>query len=260
MGDLYLFGTVHTDPDGAFRLGSALEFVSPDKIFIEISEDRTHALFANTLEDKMREHEENIASWEEQGFTLTPDQRTRLLEIARFKNKDYGYELTAPTNYQTVHPQTEIHYVDLAAKSAEFTNGLREAFNMPSPQLTETQKRNILAGLEHSVEAHQRSFRILAEREYGESMDSAVYMRMMAENPELLEKETRHLTPEAREAFYHVVSPERNNAIAQGIRDGHNAKVVSAGVMGAFHLYIVAGLLEDLKPNVILLNQIPVPQ
>ena len=260
MGDLYLFGTVHTDPDGAFRLDQALEFAFPDKIFIEISEDRTHALFANNIEDKIREHEENIASWEKQGFVLTLDQRTRLLEIARFKNKDYGYEVTSPTNYQEANSHVEIHYVDLAAKSAGFTEGLREAFNMPPPQLTDAQKRNILAGLDYPVEAHVRSFRTLAEREYQGAIESAAYLRMLGENPEFLERETRNLSPEAREAFYHVVSPERNNAIAQNIRGKHNAEITSVGVMGASHLYIVADLLEDLEPKVILLNQVPVPQ
>ncbi len=105
---LYLIGTVHTDPDGNYRLGTLLERLTPERIVLELSPDRAQGFLSHTLEDKMREHEATIQSWKKQGFVLTSAQQEQLLQLARFKDGNYGFELHAPLAYQQRHPSAQL--------------------------------------------------------------------------------------------------------------------------------------------------------
>ncbi len=264
MGDIYLIGTAHTDPDGPYRLDKMLKDFSPKRIFLEISDDRAKEILSSSIDDKMRVHEETIEEWTKQGFVLTPDQREKLLELARFKNRSYGFEVKCPLDYQRNHSEVEINYVDLSASSVgtkkRFTEGLREAFGMQNERLTPEMKAKVLYGLQFPIKTHIADFRGQVEFEYQRSQMTAAYLQAMGNDPEVFERETVGLSAQAKASLLRVVDPERNDAIARGIREGHKDDSNSVGIMGASHLYLVAALLEDLDPQVELLNLVPVPK
>ncbi|GEM_PF-2947494 len=262
---LYLVGTVHNDPDGNYRLRTLLDQLSPHRIVLELSSDRAQEFLSHTLEDRMREHEATIASWKKQGLVLTPEQRERSLQLARFKNKDYGFELDASLAYQQKHPAASIIYGDLplpsTQESAAFVAGLRETFGMEkNSPLTADMQTNILQGLQSSIENYMYTLRQGVEENYRNALDSSAALTEMAHNPDLFEALALGLSPEARESFRFIVNPERNTSLARSIREGYTPQQTTISVMGIAHLYLVASLLEDLHPELVCLHEVPIPQ
>ena len=262
MGQLYLVGTVHTDPDGAYRLDRGLEALSPRNIFVEISADRAKDILASSLEKRLAEHEATMDRWTSQGFVLDADQRQRLLELAAFKNKDYGYEVARPFDYQSSHPDVQVHYVDVSSGSRLFrwlfTYGLRRAMGMHDKGLTPEVKASVLKGLESPFEEHVANVRYDVERDYQRAEAFAEYFQIIGEDKDFFASETATMPRHAVRSFRKVIDPRRNQVIADGIRKKHGDGV-SVGIMGVSHLYLVADFLIDLQPSVNLLNEVPVP-
>lgn len=256
MDNLYLIGTVHTDPDGMYRLDLLLKELVPRRIFVEISEDRAKPIFSDSLEQKMKEHENTIERWKAQGFVLTSEQRKKLLELARFKNRSHGFEVRSPSEYKKRNHSTDIYYVDIADE--EIVKGVNEALGKSQEPTPEVRKK-VLQGLQYSIENQIADLRGLVDFQYRESHRLASCSDRIGYDTEFFEKELAELSPQAKESLRRVFDPKRNDFIAEGIRKNHSNDGISIAIMGATHLYMVGYLLSDLKPDYILLNQIPVP-
>ncbi|HIH12063.1 TPA: hypothetical protein HA241_07785 [Candidatus Woesearchaeota archaeon] len=252
MTNLYLVGTVHTDPDGIERLDSLLNELAPKRIFVEISEDRARKIISNPLEDQMKKHEEVIESWSQQGFVLTPEQRAKLLNLIRFKNGSHGFEVRSPSEYKKRNIFTDVYYVDIADE--EIVKGVNEALDRsqePTPEV----RQKVLRGLQSPIENHMADLRRLVDFQYKEAHCLASYFDGMSHDPEFFERELAELSPQARESLRRVFDPKRNDHIADGIRKYHINDEISIAVMGAAHLGMVGYLLSDLRPDYILLNE-----
>ena len=253
--NLYLVATAHTDPDGMDRLTTFLNRVNPKRILIEISKDRAERILQHSIDDKMREHEKEMDRWAKQGFNLSADQRDQILELARFKNENYGFEIRAALVYQQEMPSCEIDYIDVCVprQKRRFVAGLREMVGIHQ-ELTPQMRRSIEEGLSYPVNIHKQHYRADIEIEYRRAYQMAHYYDQVARNPQLFEIETRGLSLQAKEAFKYVIDPERNVKMAKTIRKKHEEGGGTVATIGATHAYLIRPLLEEAK--IIPLNMV----
>ncbi len=250
--NLYLVGTVHTDPDGISRLNHLLARLAPKKIFLEISEDRTNKILATSLEDKMKKHEETLEQWTQQGFILTPEQKSKLVDLIYFKNGSSGFEVSSSFEYKKTNPLTEIYYVDIVGEG--IVEGMDEALERSQEPTLEVRK-NVLRGLEYPLENHKADLRKLVELQYKQYHEVASYAYKISCDLDFFERELAELSVQAKESLRRVFDPKRDEFIAKGIRKNYCAEKVSLAIMGASHLDTVAYLLTDLYPSSLLLNE-----
>ncbi len=201
----------------------------------------------------MKEHEDTIRRWDEQGFILTSKQRDKLLALARLKNRSHGFEVICSHEYKNRNPGTEIYYIDIGGD--EIYDGLREAFGR-SQEPTQEARQKILAGLTSSIEEHLADLRGLVDFQYSHAHKLASFGDAINAN---FENELGHLSPKAKESLRHVLNPKRNESMAAAIKKYHNNNGISVAVMGATHIYMIGYLLSYLRPAYILLNEVPVP-
>lgn len=256
MNNLYLIGTSHIDPDGTYRLDSLLRDLSPKKIFIEISQDRADVFFSKSTDDWKKEHEDTIKEWERQGFVLTNEQRSKLLELVHLKNRSHGFEVICPAAYKQRNSETDIYYVDIVGD--DIKEGLAEAFG-ESQEPTPEVRAKVISGLQSSIEDHLADLRKIVDFQYKNAHKLASYSDAINNDLNFIEREFGMLSDKAKESLRRVFDQKRNELIAREIRTYHNDKDVSVAIMGATHMDMVGYLLSDLKPQYILLNQVPVP-
>jgi len=255
--NLYLIGTIHTDLGGPERLEGLLNQISPEIVALEFSEDRMERMEGiknMSLEEGEKEIDDLIM---EIGLSVTSKQKKAMLDVRKITHSVYSYEFYTSKSYTDKNPNSKLEYIDLPLldKVQKFYSGYikeqkRELKSIAQdPKLKKAYLETLNNGgidlLYKSQEAVEALYR---NNEINEEVEKVL------RDPKALKIETKQLSPKEVEALKEILHPERDDAMANRIRelyDSGNKRVV--GVVGLLHLSGLKSRISDLDPTIMTL-------
>ncbi len=249
---LYLLGIVHADIEGPRRLEGLLRDISPDTIALEFHKDiEDSRSLRKSSEEEEREIDQIL---NETGLTLTPEQRSTLLESVRITNSVSGYELRTCRKYVQGNPKTRLEFIG----SSIFENGKQEFIDAytaatnemlrrlaQTPELKEPLLEKLGRGKDKFIQESQREFDMMYK--------NAEMMEELAEllrDPETFEMYKERSPANAVQALKQIYDPRRDESMADRVNQLYNScshKLVV--VVGLLHVPGLKSRLLGLEPK-----------
>lgn len=266
--NIYIVGVSHVDPSGPYRLNEILRKVNPQKIGVELSEERVpetreeerKKLFEKRLEQK-------IKSYEKYGITLNQKQMTVLREHQDFVFNTSLFEYYTPMQYAKENANVQVELIDLSLNrngvedykaALEMFSKLNTGKFEDNPEiLKQYLRRSLLKSLE-SVDDLVENAKIASEVGYDNyhAFGDLIHMQKeFIENKYSEIKDVKGKIGGAYKLYMNIFDPKRDTNMANKIRALHSDGSKVLAVVGAFHLIGLQEHLKDLNPNIFTLNQ-----
>src|SRR3989344_462073 len=223
---LHIVGTVHLDLKGKDRLDSVIAGFNPQTIALEMTKSR---------EMLPRMVKENISSFVEGLKPSTSEEREILTVLGHYLTDEViGYELKACNDYKNKKPEVELSYVDLdIVNPSDYINLVLRNLKQFFPMLTPG----------GDMKKHKKTLRLFSETLY--------FLQEIGAKKKLEDQSLIHLSEEERQTLKRIYSDQRNEVMAEKIRERYHSGNQLLAVVGLGHLSALESKLTDLNPTIL---------